>query len=159
MIQDQTDPMTLQQVGSTSRYFRIAAFAMHLGLSMLEAHGASALIATGTKIWHDVGRRGRKNWAFQGDLTKTPDAMGPYTSSYLRKLRASSPTIIISDRLVGDGATVRLAWGSSADVYNAKQAVLFQLNKSVSALDNINLSAFRISRSTDTVIYDSFLTA
>lgn len=108
---------------------------------MVEAQGARALTATGTKIWHDVGRRGRKDWAFQGDLTKAPEAMTAYTISFLRKCGASSPTTVITDRLVGDGITQRLDWGSSADVYDAKRAALFQINKSVSALDNIDLSA------------------
>lgn len=142
VIQDQPDPMQVAHAPPTSRYFRLAAFVMHLGLSMLEAQGARALTTTGTKIWHDVGRRGRKDWAFRGDLTKAPGAMTAYTISFLKKCRASSPTIVITDRLVGDGVTQRLDWGKSADVYNAKQAVLFQINKSVSALDNIDLSAY-----------------
>lgn len=162
VIQDQKDPMQVAYAPPTSRYFRLAAFAMHLGLSMLEAQNAKALTATGTKIWYDVGRRGRKGWAFQDDLTKTPGAMAAYTTSFLRKCRASSPTIVITDRLFGDGVTQRLAWGTNANIYNAKQAALFQINKSVSALDKLISICLHIGKSagtlTDTLIYDSFLT-
>lgn len=109
---------------------------------MLEAQGAAALIATGTKIWNDVGRRGRKDWSFQGDLIKNPEAMAAYTWSFLRKCRASPPTIVITDRIVGDGMTQRLDWGSSEDVYNAKRAAMFRILKLVSALRNVELSAY-----------------
>ncbi|KKY37576.1 hypothetical protein UCDDA912_g02466 [Diaporthe ampelina] len=67
--------------------------------------------------------------------------MTVYTISFLRKCRASSPTIAITDRLVGDGITQRLDWGSSADVYNAKHAALFQINKSL--FDSVLTAAAR----------------
>lgn len=75
--------------------------------------------------------------------------MAASVDRYLTKIRADPPTVIVSDRIEGEGETIRLQWINvliEAD-YTAKMAVFFRLNKMVRLrLMSTYLSTLQIAR-------------
>lgn len=150
VTQDHDDPADIRPLAATSRSFRFVALAMHFGLTMLETReGREALVETGTSIWKELGPRARRDILFRGDPVKDGQLMAASVDRYLTKIRADLPTVIVSDRIEGEGETIRLQWINvlrEAD-YTAKMAVFFRLNKTVRLrIMSTYLSTLQIAR-------------
>lgn len=127
-MRDKEDPGDTPPVGLETATFRIGTFALHFGLSMLESpEGRRALIATGEDVLESLGRRGQRSIVYQGQGAARP------VDDFLAMVRANLPTITVSTRVTGEGATIRVTWleHEAAD-YNAKRAGQLRLNKKVS---------------------------
>ncbi|KPM38673.1 hypothetical protein AK830_g7871 [Neonectria ditissima] len=138
--QSDANPFHTPDIPPTSRTFRVVAFSFNLAMFMLESpRGNDALLSTGNGIWNVFGRRQRRTTIFQGDESTMP----AFVNKFLAKCRADPPTIIVSDRITGEGLAERVDWqnvhGAKEDVYSAKWAALFRLNKTV--INNAILAA------------------
>ena len=131
--QSAENPRQVVVLSPTSRTFRIMAFALHCGLSLLETtEGTRALARVGRDVYNEIGRRARRNIFFQGDLGRHPQLMDEFASGFIARCRADPPNIIVSDRLYGEGLTQRLNWRAISDDYSAKWGALYRINKVVS---------------------------
>lgn len=135
--QYQKNPEMLEVCPPESQAFRVAVFAMDYGLSLLESRrGLAALIQTGTVSWKKVRLSERRDFAFKGDLYKDPSLMDGFVRRFLSKCRANPPTVILSDRIPGEGLAIRMNWanalGNNEEKFNAKWSVVFRLNLTVS---------------------------
>ncbi|KAK5653605.1 hypothetical protein OQA88_8634 [Cercophora sp. LCS_1] len=127
--QSSPDPFEISLIRPQSRYFRIIAFAMHFGISMLESpDGRNAVVETGRDLWRFWGRRDKRNFVYQGGSEGMRDAV----DDFLARVRSNPPNVIVSNRVEGEGMTKRVAWADFLDSkFDAKWAALFRLNKTV----------------------------
>ncbi|KAK7413373.1 hypothetical protein QQX98_007750 [Neonectria punicea] len=135
--QARENPYDTPDIPPSSRTFRVAAFALNLGLSMLECpRGRQALEITGTEVWRGSTAREQRSFIFQGDVSGMPQ----FVDRFLTTCRYDPPNVIVSDRITGEGLAQRVGWpgevggGGGMDDYTPKLAAVFRLNKTV--IDN-----------------------
>lgn len=123
-----------------STKFRIVAFALQFGISMMETEdGRAALTRVGQGVMEKHRSRSRRSTPYYKD----PRLRGGFNPSdtramrhavdwFLEKLRNDPPNILVSTRVEGDGVTQRMDWHQRDPNFSAKWSVMFQLNKWVS---------------------------
>lgn len=136
--QSHVDPANIALMQPSSRTFRLTAFALHFGLSVLESpQGRSSLVATARDIWSTWSNRQRRGMHFQqGNTAMDATQMNRAVNEFLASVRENPPNIIISTRVTGEGLTQRVHWANRFNRYNAKFAALFRLNRTVYSTDS-----------------------
>lgn len=134
--QSAPNPYKVPLIPSTTQPFRVVIFSLHLAMSMLESpRGRQALIEVGTAVWDRFRRRGRRNFALQGDLSQDPYLITRHADQFIQRCRIDPPNVIVSDRILGEGLAERVNWPNmvhkNAGVYSPKWAAMFRVNKTV----------------------------
>ncbi|KAM0425347.1 hypothetical protein ACHAPT_009403 [Fusarium lateritium] len=134
--QCRTDPEDTPQLLPSSSTFRVAAFAFHLGLSMLESSRSREKLADMMSgIWRVLPARAKKTFTIKADLSKEAGKARELVDKFLSKCRSQPPNVIVSDRITGEGLAERVNWqnvmGPSTDTYNPKWAAILRLSKTV----------------------------
>ena len=141
LIQDHpTDPFDTPDIDLLSPMFRIVAFALQFGISMLETEDARiALTRVGRGVMTKWRSRDRRTTAYYQDPRMrggfNPDdarAMRYAVDTFVEQLRIDPPNVFVSTRVDGDGMTERLSWLQYNSDFSAKWSVIFRLNKWVS---------------------------
>ena len=83
---------------------------------MLESfQGLLALVQVGMMTLGNLRSSHKKRIVFQSNGTKESLAMEEFVSKVPRKVRAEPPTMIVSDRVLGEGDTQRTDWVNALD--------------------------------------------
>ncbi|KAI1326142.1 hypothetical protein F5Y16DRAFT_422069 [Xylariaceae sp. FL0255] len=119
-------PQETTVVQSDSVTFRAVASVIHLGLSILETpHGRSGLTAIGTAV---IAYRRNSDHIYEDD----PENMPWWVDLFLLRLRASFPVTVLTNRIGGEGQTVRANRGRGGvkmRQWDADNAGVLRLNK------------------------------
>lgn len=106
---------------------------MHFALSLLEtSRGRDTLARAAAEIWRNTDRADKRDALYRG----TEDDTRQYVDEFLAHCRRDPPNFTVSDRIPGDGMTIRVSWpgrlGEDTRYYNAKWAAVFRINKQAS---------------------------
>jgi len=131
VMQDATDPWETRLLPAEDAMFRICVFVADFGISLLEetkSRRALTLMSEEVLMYFRTHLRGEE----QHDMRQSQDRSRAI-SGFLASIRAHPPTITISNRVVGEGATVLARWYRPGAIagYNAKEAGQVRLNKRV----------------------------
>jgi hypothetical protein len=116
------------QLADTSVTFRACATVINIALSMLETPaGRARLISIGQMIV-----TGRDH--FDHIYEDSPRNMGWWVDLFLERLRASFPSVLLTNRIGGEGVASRANWargGIKMRQWDPPKAGLMKLNKKV----------------------------
>ncbi|KAK8004637.1 hypothetical protein PG989_004356 [Apiospora arundinis] len=120
-----TRPATTE-VDKDSITFRAVTTCINLGLRLLESpQGKAALVSIGQGV---VSNRAK----FEHIYEDNPQNMPWWVELFLARLRASFPSALLTNRLAGEGATLRANWGQGGvkmRQWDPKDAGNLKLNK------------------------------
>ncbi|KAI1349766.1 hypothetical protein F5Y01DRAFT_316439 [Xylaria sp. FL0043] len=125
---DRTDanPSYETPVDPSNALFRAVAAVIHLGLSLLETpRSRETLVQIGLGL---IQERGNCNHVYED----RPENMMRWVELFLARMRGSFPTLILTNRIRGEGLMLRNDWASPGikmRQYDPKDAGILKLNK------------------------------